>query len=153
MRHFLPNDFRDHWLVKLSAFQFLQKIRKDTFCLDHRYSACQIDLIADEQKALRYAYRTEPVLKDSIDQLSGRSSFKEGWSVIAGTRFQNLMDYCGVVATLFPGTSTVESDFSVLRWEKDGFQKQLSDIGLEGVMQAKQYCFIQQLLPPERNDP
>jgi hypothetical protein len=140
-----------HEIVKLSAFQFLQKIRKNTFRLDHRYSSSLIDVIADEQKALRHAYRTEPVLKDAIDQISGRSSFKEGWSAIAGARFQNLIDYCGVVATLFPGTSTVESDFSVLRWEKDGFRKQLSDIGLEGVMQAKQYCFIQQLLPPERN--
>jgi branched-subunit amino acid transport protein len=66
-----------HEVVKLSASQFLRKIRKDTFRLDHRYSACQIDLIADEQKALRYAYRTEPMLKDTIDKLSGRSFLRK----------------------------------------------------------------------------
>ena len=136
-----------HEVVKLSASQFLRKIRKDAFRLDHRYTACQIDLIADEQKTLRYAYRTEPALKGAIDQLLGRLSFKEGWSAIAGNRFHNLKDYCGVVASFFPGTSTVESDFSVLRWEKDGFRKRLSDLRLEGVMQATQHCLIQQLLP------
>jgi hypothetical protein len=54
------------------------------------------------------------------------------------------MGYCGVVTTLFAGTSTVESDFSILRWEKDLFRKRLSNFGLEGVMQAKQLLFIKQ---------
>jgi hypothetical protein len=46
---------------------------------------------------------------------------------------------------LFPKTSTVEFDFFVLRWEKDEFHKALSDFGLEGVLQMKQYLFIEQL--------
>jgi hypothetical protein len=54
------------------------------------------------------------------------------------------MEFCGGTATLFPGTSRVESDFSVLRWEKDAFRKSLSDFGLEGVLQAKQWMFIAQ---------
>jgi hypothetical protein len=54
------------------------------------------------------------------------------------------MEYCGVVATLFPGTSTVKSDFSILHWEKDLFRKRLSNFGLEGIMQAKQFLFIEQ---------
>jgi len=64
------------------------------------------------------------------------SSFKDGWSLL-GVRFSNLMEYYGVVATLFAGTSIVESDFSILRWEKDLFRKHLSNFGLEGVMQVK----------------
>jgi hypothetical protein len=54
------------------------------------------------------------------------------------------MEYCGVVTTLFPGTSIVEFDFSILRWENDLFCKRLSNFGLEGVMQAKQFLFIEQ---------
>ncbi len=77
--------------------------------------------------------------------LFGKSSFKDGWNLL-GAQFPNLMDYCGVVVTLFPGTSMVESDFFVLRWEKDRYCKALSNIGLEGVLQSKQYFFIQQLL-------
>jgi hypothetical protein len=44
------------------------------------------------------------------------------------------MEYCGVVATFFLGTNTIESDFSILRWEKDLFRKRLLNFGLEGVM-------------------
>jgi hypothetical protein len=54
------------------------------------------------------------------------------------------MEYCGVVATLFPRTSTVKFDFSIMHWEKDLFRKRLSNFGLEGVMQAKQFLFIEQ---------
>jgi hypothetical protein len=132
-----------HELVKLSAAEFIRKIRQHAFRLEHRYSAAQIDNIADEHKTLLYAYQSEPVLKDGIDSLSSQSSFQDGWSLL-GSRLPYLMEYCGVVATLFPGTSTVESDFSVLRWEKDCFRNGLSDFGLEGVLQAKQFLFIEQ---------
>jgi len=57
------------------------------------------------------------------------------------------MEFCGVIATLFPGTSTIESDFSILRWEKDAFRKSLSDFGLEGMLQAKQWMFIEPFEP------
>jgi hypothetical protein len=132
-----------HELVELSAADFIRKIRQHAFRLDHCYSSTQIDLVADEHKALIHAHRCEPVLKDGIDSLSSSSSFKDGWSLL-GARFPNLMEYCGVVETLFPGTSTVESDFSMMRWEKDLFRKRLSNFGLEGVMQAKQFLFIEQ---------
>jgi hypothetical protein len=101
--------------------------------LEHCYSSAQIDFIADEHKALIHVHRCEPVLKDDIDSLSSSSSFKDGWSLL-GVQFLNLMEYCGVIATLFPGTNTVESDFSILRWEKDLFRKRLSNFGLKGVM-------------------
>jgi hypothetical protein len=85
------------------------------------------------------------MLKQGVDALFGKSSFKDGWSLL-GAWFPNLMDYCGVVAMLFPITSTVESDFSVMCWEKDEYRKVLSDFTLEGILQSKQYFFIQQLL-------
>jgi hypothetical protein len=52
-----------------------------------------------------------------------------------------------VIVTLFLGTSTVESNFSILRWEKDVFRKSLSNFGLEGMLQAKQWMFIEQFEP------
>ncbi|KAH9573897.1 hypothetical protein CY35_01G025600 [Sphagnum magellanicum] len=73
------------------------------------------------------------VLKQSINALFSQSAFKDGWSLL-GRQFPNLMEFCGVIATLFLGTSTVESDFSILCWEKDAFRKSLSDFGLEGML-------------------
>ncbi|KAH9560589.1 hypothetical protein CY35_06G113300 [Sphagnum magellanicum] len=93
-----------HELVELSAADFIRKIQQHAFRLDHCYSSTQIDLIANEHKALIHAHRCEPVLKDDIDLLSSNSSFKD------------------------------ESDFSILCWEKDLFRKRLLNFGLEGVM-------------------
>jgi hypothetical protein len=75
------------------------------------------------------------------------NSFNEAWSVLNQDGLQDLSDFCGGIATLFPGMCTVESDFSVLRWEKDAasFRKQISDFGLESILQSKQFPKIQNL--------
>ena len=90
-----------HELVKLSAVNFIRKIRQHASRLEHCSAAGQADVIADEHKVLIFAYQTETVLKEAIDCLSSKTSFKEVWSLL-GSRLPNLMEYCGVVATLFP---------------------------------------------------
>ncbi len=69
----LPHEF-----VELSATNFIRKIWQHAFQLEHCYSLAQIDLIADKHKALIYAHRCEPVLKDDIDSFFNSSSFKDG---------------------------------------------------------------------------
>ena len=49
-----------------------------------------------------------------------------------------LVTFAGGLATAFPGTSIVELDFLVLEWEKDEYRTMLSDLSLEGILQAKQ---------------
>lgn len=39
----------------------------------------------------------------------------------------------------------MDSDFSVLLWEKDNFRNSLSDMRLEGMMQTKQYGNLETL--------
>ena len=127
-----------HELVKMTAVEFLRKARHHSTRLDHTFPVGHIDVIGDEHKELLQAYRNEPVLRSAIDTCSGTTSFEKGWGLL-GNRLPALMEFCGGIATVFPGTSTVESDFSVLRWEKNSFRKSLSDFGLEGVLQSKQY--------------
>jgi hypothetical protein len=79
-----------HELVKLTAANFIRKIRQHVFQLKHRYAAGQIDVIADEHKTLLYAYQSESVLKEAIDSLSSRSSFKDGWSLL-GSRWWSIV--------------------------------------------------------------
>jgi hypothetical protein len=52
-----------HELVKLSAAEFIRKMRCYSYRLEQRYSSEHIDTIADEHKQLLHAYRTEQVLK------------------------------------------------------------------------------------------
>jgi len=125
-----------HELIKLSAAKFIRKMRRYIYRLEQRYLSEHIDTIVNEHKQLLHAYQIEQVLKQSIVALSSQSTFKDGWNLF-GRRFSNLMEFCGVITILFPRTSMVESDFSILHWEKDAFRKSLSDFGLEGVLQVK----------------
>jgi hypothetical protein len=53
--------------------------------------------------------------------------------------FRKLRHYCGGLATVFQGTLTVESDFSVLHWKYDEFRTSVIEFSLEGIMQCKQF--------------
>ncbi|CAK9276213.1 unnamed protein product [Sphagnum jensenii] len=48
-----------HELVKLSAAEFIPKMRRYSYRLEHHYSSEHIDIIANEHKQLLHAYRTE----------------------------------------------------------------------------------------------
>ena len=44
----------------------------------------------------------------------------------------------GGLADSFANITNVESDFSILKWEKNGFRQLLMNLMLEGIFQAKQ---------------
>ena len=60
-------------------------------------------------------------------------------------RFEILRDFCGGIATVFANTTSVESDFSILGWEKDKFRLSITDLSLEGIMHCKQYVALANL--------
>ena len=53
--------------------------------------------------------------------------------------FKHLLRFCGGVASVFPGTSQIESDFSIVKGKKTMFKKALVDLSLEGILHAKQF--------------
>ncbi|KAH8933356.1 hypothetical protein BDL97_18G026700, partial [Sphagnum fallax] len=71
-----------------------------------------------------------------IDACNHKTSFMDGWGLL-GSRFPALFEFAGGLASVFPGTSTMEADFSRLRREKDIFKQSLSDFGLECVLHAQ----------------
>ena len=60
-------------------------------------------------------------------------------------KFLTLRNFVGDLASVFPDTSTTESDFSVIGWEKNDFLTDLVDFLLEGIRHRKQYHGIKQL--------
>jgi len=64
--------------------------------------------------------------------------FNDAWEAL-GIQFATLRTFCGGLVTLFPNSTSVESDFSVLKWEKDPYCNNLLDLSLEGVFQSKQF--------------
>jgi hypothetical protein len=54
-------------------------------------------------------------------------SFNEAWDKI-GIPFNRLRQFCDGLATAFPNTTSVESDFSILKWEKDDNRSSMTDL-------------------------
>ena len=66
-------------------------------------------------------------------------------SAVSG-RFSNWREFSGGLATVFPGTAVVESNFSALKYKKNSFRTSLLDLTLEGIMHSKQYNVLFELL-------
>ena len=63
----------------------------------------------------------------------------EAWAPFDDGEFGLLKRFFGGLASIFPGTATVESDFSLINWEKDDYRAGLTDFSLEGILHCKQY--------------
>jgi hypothetical protein len=85
------------------------------------------------------AYRRENSISSIVDQHDHTASFNKVWDLLNGARFNQLRRFCAGLATVFPNSTSVESDFSILKWELDEFRKNLLDLSLEGIFQAKQF--------------
>ena len=131
-----------HQLVKLRGREFAAIIRKQTDRLTARWTAQSIEQIEQDFGELGSAYNREPSLKSALDQCNGRTTFEVGWNYVQ-ERFKALKEFCGGLATAFPGTSNVESDFSIVKWEKDDCRIGLTDFSLEGILHAKQFDAVQ----------
>ncbi|KAH6578257.1 hypothetical protein BASA61_003987 [Batrachochytrium salamandrivorans] len=134
-----------HQLVKIDLRVFNRIHLGQMFRLEKRLSSAQIHQIGKDFVDLLRAYREEPVFKASIgDCDDSDTDFAKGWKV-AGDRFPALCQFCGDLASAFPNTATVESDFSIIGWEKDIYRKCLTDFSLEGILHAKQFTALKDL--------
>eukprot|EP00126_Sphaerothecum_destruens_P012273 Sdes_comp20995_c0_seq5m19729 len=108
-------------LVKLTPRDFCTIVRQHKSRLQQRWNSKEIDLIEQQHREFLDAYRRDSVLKQSIEDLHEHASFETSWKITSG-RFYYLETFCGGLATVFPGTAQVESDFSILNHEKDKFK-------------------------------
>ncbi|GMH34121.1 hypothetical protein BSKO_01955 [Bryopsis sp. KO-2023] len=100
-----------------------------------------IDYIEQDHSDLLEEYKNDTVFKSAIE----RTSFKTAWSCVPSGKFTNLRRFVGGLATVFPTTSSVESDFSIVKWEKNVTRQSLTDFSLEGVLQSKQYARLEEM--------
>ena len=150
----LQNDAADamppvllHLLVKLCGQEFADVIRRQRCRLSMRWNMHNIERIEQDFEGLLGAYQRERPLKEVLDQCSHKTTFDEGWKHVHG-RFEYLKKFCGGLATAFPGTSTVESDFSIVKWEKDDCRVALTDFSLEGILHTKQFDKLCSIIVP-----
>ena len=126
-----------HQLVQMRSFEFnnivLEHIER---IADEEY----LEKIQEDHRLLLQADREETTLKDAILAYASKDSmsFDGGRECMGNIRFQQIKKFCGGLATIFPGTATVESDFSIVNYKKDQYRAALSNFSLEGILHAKQ---------------
>ena len=91
------------------------------------------EIEADHRELIR-SYRSESILQQQLNRMSYTTSSAKGWAAVLGRK-----EFCGGLATVFLGTATVESDFSVLNYEKNIYRTALTDFSLEGILHCKQF--------------
>jgi hypothetical protein len=134
-----------HELVKYGRSQFCVTVRKHILRLQAaKFTPQHIETIEEEHGELIRCYHAEDNLRLVIDACNHKTLFMDGWGLL-GSRFPALFEFAGGLASVFPGTSTVEVDFSRLRRKKDIFRQSLSDFGLECVLHAQQHKRLLQL--------
>lgn len=87
------------------------------------------------KKQVGNSSKEQKVLKFEVGKHKNQVSLStQAWEFFKGS-FPFLFVFCGGLPTIFPGTDTVESDFTVLQWEKNPFRSGLSNLTVEGILQ------------------
>jgi hypothetical protein len=73
--------------------------------------------------------------------------FNDAWdALLAQPALNHLRLFCGGLASAFANRTCVESDFSILKCEKDAYRTCLVALLLEGVFQTKEMGTIGEML-------
>jgi hypothetical protein len=103
-----------------------------------RCSGQSVDELEREFRSFKAAVHVESALSDTVNMYCATTGPEVAWQPF-GTRFAKLRQFCGGLATVVPGTASVESVLSVLKWEHDEFRSTLTELSFEGIMQCKQF--------------
>jgi hypothetical protein len=99
-----------------------------------------IDDVCKDYRSLRgcVSLDREPMLNKSLLQAAAsRNGFMAAWKPV-GSRFEHLRLFAGGIATLFQGSSSVESDLSIIKYETDDYRSRMENLSVEGTLHAKQ---------------
>ena len=87
-------------------------------------------------KKLLLLIKTRPLTFSCCDE-----SFEKSW-LLLGNDFATLRSFSGSYGAMFPNTSSVESDFSLINYERNSQKKFLQNLAVEGILQCKQFSYL-----------
>jgi hypothetical protein len=124
-------------LVKMHPGVFISEIvHQYRGHLAKHWSADMIDKAESKHYELLAVYTCEPNVKAALDKHDEKTFFNEAWDCLKG-RFMQLRQLCGGLATAFLNTTSIKSDFSIVKWEKNDSHSSLTSLSLTGIMHAK----------------
>jgi hypothetical protein len=132
-------------LVKLWTGQFISTVLDRYREQIGKFSAQEnIEQIEFDHKQLLIAYSPEPKVKEAFDSHDRKTMLNQSWDCVQ-RQFTRLRSFNGGLVTAFANTTSVERDFSFLKWEKDAHRTSLTSLALEGIMQSKQFQLLSTL--------
>jgi hypothetical protein len=130
----MPADF-----VKMRPSVFINEV-VDQY-RGHLAKHWSVDLInkaESKHHELLIVYAHEPDVKAALDKHDEKMFFNDVWDCLKG-RFMQLCQLCGGLATAFLNTTSIESDFSIVKWEKNDSRSSLTSLSFAGIMHVKQF--------------
>lgn len=122
-----------HQLAKLRHGFFVRDVLEPYRShMSLHWSVEKIDLVEAEHHDLIKFCKDDSVLRSTINKHDHKTMFDDVWDVLP-SQFDHLRSFCGGLATVFPNTTSVESDFSILKWEMDANRTSLMHLSLEGI--------------------
>jgi hypothetical protein len=113
-------------------------IQQQCQCLLHTFDNAEVDALEELFNGMKGLITKNARFKALVQTEEHSSSFVEVCAPFDDNQFSLLKRFFGGLASLFPCTATVESDFSVINWEKDNYRASLTDFSLEGILHSKQ---------------
>ncbi|KAH8963535.1 hypothetical protein BDL97_04G017200 [Sphagnum fallax] len=120
-------------LITLRPAKFIQEVLdKYRDRLQKFWTSDEFEEIEADHRDLMKMYRDDENMRNVIDKHDVNTLFNDAWDCVP--QFKRFRAFYGGLATIFPNTTSVESDFSILKWELDAFRTALMHPSLEGIM-------------------
>ncbi|KAI9915779.1 hypothetical protein PsorP6_008026 [Peronosclerospora sorghi] len=84
-------------------------------------------------------FESEEAFKNALRGCNEATNFEDDWSLTGGRFSVTLQEFCGGLSSVFLGTASVESDFSIVNYVKNDFRSSLADFSLDGILHTKQF--------------
>mmetsp|Transcript_20146 Transcript_20146/g.26081 ORF Transcript_20146/g.26081 Transcript_20146/m.26081 type:complete len:177 (-) Transcript_20146:90-620(-) len=133
-----PSIVKPSTIAKAGAFGFTSLLMEQEERYLSTFDLKAKDQVEEESEKFFNKYMHDRTFKQLVDNTYAANTFEKAWEGFY-EEYSMLVQFSGGLATIFPGTSTVESDFSIIGWEKDEYRTQLSNLSLEGILHAKQF--------------
>lgn len=100
-------------------------------------------LVSDQEKDIQRGGTLKSEFENAAEKPT--ATFKECWAPASGM-YENPRIVSGGFATIFPGSSTVESEFSIRNQDKSPQPSRLAELTVEGGFHARQWNQMEELL-------
>jgi hypothetical protein len=136
----LPKEF-----AIMMPSSFVQVVIRFRSRLEKAFGECYIDALETGYRSLRDRYLRDPLLKDMRDSMKDTIGYHDAW-VSLQSQFPKLCEFSSGLATIYRGTTRVESNFSIVGWERVKYCSVLMNFSLEGIIDAKQFKALQSIV-------